>query len=96
MDRVTVIRGNLAVNLPVAKEDIRWLTDKLESLWYASDNLKNKADDYITALEKAADGLKADLLVQEMSKDIEIHELKERLKQYEPDTDSDRDPAPPA
>lgn len=84
LNDVDRLRATLRTTGTIPAKDALWLADKLESVWNAADHLKNSADAYITRLEEAVDSLKADIDVQNLSKDIEIHELKERLKEYDP------------
>lgn len=84
MQTVKEIRDEFEVNGRIKNSDVIFLLDKMETgerLAIAVEKYKNMAEAYI-------EQLKADLLALELSKDIEIHELKERLAELEPDTDA--------
>jgi hypothetical protein len=81
MEDVDEIRSKFARTGRISAEDLLFLTDRLERTLAAGNAMKIASQNYIRSLEEA-------LATQELTKDIEIHELKEQLKQYDKKSDA--------
>lgn len=81
MQDVDKIRATYQSTGAITRADVFWLLEKME----IGERLSKSVLAYKDIAEKYIDRLTADLASLELAKDIEIHELKERLKQYEPE-----------
>lgn len=91
MQDVDKIRKSYTDTGAITSSDLYWLLDKME----IGERLAKTTTEYKEVATTYIEFLKAELVSQGFAKDIEIHELKERLKQYEPEIVENEAPETP-